>query len=89
MALDELTNTGTARPPTSRALVECTIATTPATMDEEVYVLIDGNPQRVGPCRWMPRIDPAGDPVTPSRGDDATVAFSDRGHAQVMWWQPA
>jgi hypothetical protein len=45
-----------------------------------------------GPCRWMPRVDDAGDTVLPMKGDSCVVAFAeseDPGMPEVWvvaWW---
>lgn len=89
--LDALTGAGGYRGrtgPAASPFIEAEIATTPATEEEEVYVLIDSSQQRVGPCRWTPRPGPAG-PVLPARGDRALVVVSDQGHRHIVWWGPA
>jgi hypothetical protein len=60
---------------------EATIATTPADLDEQVYVQIGATDQLTGPCRWTPR-----DGVMPRRGDACVVEPSNTGHHIIQWF---
>lgn len=95
-SLDALTGTGVyakgiggtqAHP---AAFVEATVATSAATVDDEVMVLVgaEGSQLQAGPCRWMPRAA-VGGPLFPSRGDPCLVATGDKGHRVIVWWTPA
>lgn len=39
-------------------------------------------------CKWMPRVDDAGDTVFPSEGDSALIIMSDENDAWMIAWWP-
>lgn len=67
-----------------------TIKTAPPDVTTGVFVAIKGfHPDhRWGPCRWMPRVDDAGDTVNPTVGDVALVGFDDEDNPWVICWWP-
>lgn len=92
MSLDALRDSGAyAARGTLPAMIatDATIAITAVSVDDDVYVLIAGNRQRIGPCRWMPRVDDGGTVVLPARLDPCVVNVSSRGHHHLVWWAPA
>lgn len=69
------------------------INTTPATVDDEVMVTIegiDGGLHEFGPCRWSPRKGPTYGEwiVLPQKGDEAIVMFTDQQKAWIVEWWP-
>lgn len=94
-SLDALIGTGTYAKELGGAaaapapFVEATIATTPATVTDEVMVLVgaEGSQLQAGPCRWEPR-PVAGGLLFPARGDRCLVVTGDTGHRAIVWWEP-
>ena len=54
--------------------VHATIANTPTTLDDDLYVLVDafdGGAQQWGPCRWVPAN------ATPAAGDECMLVLAE------------
>lgn len=73
-----------------QGLYEALIATTVTADTDELFVSVPSfSPTfRYGPCTWAPRPGPA-DPVFPTVGDRALVAFSNDFNIWVVTWMPA
>jgi hypothetical protein len=66
---------------TATGLVEAVIATSPASINDDVYVVIGNAEQRSGPCEWLPRGD-----MLPERGQRCYVQQSNLGTLVLVQW---
>lgn len=68
--------------------LQATVATTPATVNDDVYVLLDGfdEQRRIGPVLgWRT----APEASWPTRGDLALVVEVEQGNYWMLGWEPA
>jgi hypothetical protein len=66
------------------------IAEDVAAVTDPAYVLVKSfSPRhRFGPCPWASVVDAAGNPVLPSKGDDAWIMLDEQEDAVIVSWWP-
>jgi hypothetical protein len=104
---EEIQRAGAAADPSLDGLYAGLIAETAATVADRVEVTLNGfdSTLRIGPCRWMPRLEPhtinvaqgaettdeftVARLVLPARGDACLVGFDDQQVPWILVWWPA